>query len=112
MYFCIDKRIEFKFVKSPMPFTAFDETGIIGFFTLRNPNGAANELRVGFVTIKLDKRGKGYGKAILRLGLKFVFEFMRLVCGMPFLVVNGEWKWYNQMNKSGFDGGQGIELNI
>ena len=65
---------EFKFVESLMPFTAFDETGIIGFFTLRNPNEAANELRFGFVTIKPDKRGKGYGKAMLRLGLKFVFE--------------------------------------
>lgn len=53
-------------------------------FNFRNPNGAANELRVGFVTIKPDKRGKGYGKAILRLGLKFVFEFMRLACAMPF----------------------------
>ena len=65
---------EFKFVESLMPFTAFDETGIIGFLTLRNPNEAANELRFGFVTIKPDKRGKGYGKAMLRLGLKFVFE--------------------------------------
>lgn len=30
---------EFCFVESLMPFTAFDETGIIGFFTLRNPVG-------------------------------------------------------------------------
>lgn len=65
---------EFRGVESLMPFTAFDEIGIIGFFTLRNPNEAANELRFGFVTIKPDKRGKGYGKAMLRLGLKFVFE--------------------------------------
>ncbi len=27
---------EFCFVESLMPFTAFDETGIVGFFTLRN----------------------------------------------------------------------------
>ena len=65
---------EFKFVESLMPFTAFDETGMIGFFTLRNPDEAANELRFGFVTIQPDKRGKGYGKAMLRLGLEFVFE--------------------------------------
>ena len=55
-----------------MPFTAFDETGIIGFFTLRNLNEAANGLRLGFVTIKPDKRGKGYGKAMLGLGLKLL----------------------------------------
>ncbi len=29
---------EFSFVKSLMTFTAFDKSGIVGFFTLRNPN--------------------------------------------------------------------------
>ena len=65
---------EFRFVESLMPFTAFDETGIIGFFTLRNPNESLDELRFGFVIINPDKRGTGYGKAMLSLGLKFVFE--------------------------------------
>ncbi|MCH5340965.1 MAG: GNAT family N-acetyltransferase, partial [Acetatifactor sp.] len=36
---------EFRFVESLMPFTAFDETGIVGFFTLRNPNESLDELR-------------------------------------------------------------------
>lgn len=57
-----------------MPFTAFDETGIVGFFTLRNPNESLDELRFGFVIINPEKRGKNYGKMMLRLGLKFVFE--------------------------------------
>jgi RimJ/RimL family protein N-acetyltransferase len=57
-----------------MPFTAFDETGIVGFFTLRNPDGSLDELRFGFVIVNPHKRGKGYGKSMLRLGLKFVFE--------------------------------------
>lgn len=65
---------EFGFVESLMPFTAFDETGIIGFFTLRNPNELLDELRLGFVILNPDKRGKGYGKEMLRLGLKFAFE--------------------------------------
>lgn len=65
---------EFSAVESRMPFTAFDETGIIGFFTLRNPNESLDELRFGFVIVDPDKRGKGYGKEMLRLGLKFVFE--------------------------------------
>lgn len=65
---------EFRFVESLMPFTAFDEREVIGFFTLRDPDGAANELRFGFVAIKPDKRGKGYGKEMLRLGLNIVFE--------------------------------------
>ncbi len=65
---------EFSFVESLMPFTAFDETGIVGFFTLRNSDKSLDELRFGFVIINPHKRGKGYGKAMLQLGLKFVFE--------------------------------------
>ncbi len=64
----------FCFVESLMPFTAFDETGIVGFFTLRNPDETLNELRFGFVIIDPHKRGKGYGKDMLQLGLKFSFE--------------------------------------
>ncbi len=65
---------EFCLPESLMPFTAFDETGIIGFFTLRNPGESFEELRFGFVIVDPRKRGKGYGKAMLQLGLKFVFE--------------------------------------
>lgn len=65
---------EFSFVESLMPFIAFDETGIYGFFTLRNPNESLDELRFGFVIINPEKRGKNYGKEMLRLGLKFAFE--------------------------------------
>lgn len=65
---------EFCFVESLMPFTAFDETGIVGFFVLRNPNESLDELRFGFVIINPEKRGKSYGKEMLRLGLKFVYE--------------------------------------
>lgn len=65
---------EFGFVETLMPFTAFDETGIVGFFTLRNPNESPDELRFGFVIADPDKRGKGYGKAMMQLGLKFAFE--------------------------------------
>ena len=65
---------EFSFVESLMPFTAFDETGIVGFFTLRNPGDTLDELRFGFVIVNPDIRGKGYGKAMLQLGVKFAFE--------------------------------------
>lgn len=67
----------FSFVESLMPFTAFDETGIVGFFTLRNPNDTPHELRFGFVIVKPDLRGKGCGKEMLRSALKFVFEIYR-----------------------------------
>ena len=41
-----------------MPFTAFDESGILGFFTLRNPNESLDELRFGFVIVNPLSRGK------------------------------------------------------
>ncbi len=65
---------KFDFVEKLMPFTAFDETGIIGFFTLRNPGESLDELRFGFVILKPELRGKGYGKEMLRLGIKFAFK--------------------------------------
>ena len=65
---------EFAFVKGLMPFTAIDEDGPMGFFTLRKPYDSDDELRVGFVIVSPDKRGKGYGKEMLILGQKFAFE--------------------------------------
>lgn len=65
---------EFNYVKSLMPFTAFDESGIVGFFTLRNPGESLNELRFGFVIADPQKRDKGYGKAMIQQGLKYAFQ--------------------------------------
>lgn len=65
---------EFKFVENLMPFSAFDEDGILGFFTFRNPNELVDELRLGFVIVSPSKRGRGCGKAILQLGLKYAFD--------------------------------------
>ena len=67
-------REEFRFVESLMAFTAFDENGILGFFTLRNPGEKTNELRIGFVIIDPKRRGCGTGKEMLLLGLMFAFE--------------------------------------
>ncbi len=56
------------------PFIAFDETGVVGFFTLRQPNDKVNELSFGYVILSPHARGKGYGKQMLKLGIKFAFE--------------------------------------
>ena len=65
---------EFGFVENLMAFTAFDENGIQGFFSMRNPSVSLDELRFGFVIVNPDMRGKGYGKAMLGLGLKYAFD--------------------------------------
>lgn len=62
---------QFNGVNSLMAFTAIDDNDIIGFFTMRKPGESFDELRFGFVTVDLEKRGKGYGKAMLQLGLKY-----------------------------------------
>ncbi len=65
---------KFRFVDSLMAFTAFDENGIVGFFTLRNPGEVADELRIGFVIVDPIQRGIGKGKEMLKLGLRYAFD--------------------------------------
>lgn len=67
-------RYEFSFVEKLISFIAFDEVGDVGFFTLRNQNKSSDELRLGFIILNPDKRGKGYGKEMVQLGLKLAFE--------------------------------------
>ncbi|MCR5261198.1 MAG: GNAT family N-acetyltransferase [Candidatus Gastranaerophilales bacterium] len=67
---------EFKFVESLNAFTALDKTEIIGFFTLRQPDKSKNELRLGFVIVNPGKRGKGFGKQMIKEGLKYAFEIL------------------------------------
>lgn len=65
---------QFQSVNLVMAFTAIDDNDIVGFFTMRNPGESFDELRFGFVTVDIQKRGKGYGKAMLQLGLKYAKE--------------------------------------
>ena len=65
---------QFSAVNSRMAFTAIDDNEIVGFFTMRNPDKLFEELRFGFVIVDFKKRGKGYGKKMLQLGLKYAKE--------------------------------------
>ena len=50
------------------------DNDVVGFFTMRRPNEFFNELRFGFVIVDSRKRGRGYGKNMLKLGLKYAKE--------------------------------------
>ena len=63
----------FSQLKALTRFTLLDENEVAGFFTLRNPTNIPEEVRFGFVIVDPRKRGKGYGKEMLRLGLKYAF---------------------------------------
>lgn len=65
---------QFGFVTNLMAFTAIDDDEVVGFFTMRRPNESFDELRFGFVVVDSEKRGKGYGKRMLQLGLKYAKE--------------------------------------
>ena len=65
---------QFNAVSNLMAFTAIDDNEIIGFFTMRRPNEFFEELRFGFVIVDSEKRGQGYGKRMLELGLKYAKE--------------------------------------
>ena len=62
---------QFNTVSNLMAFTAIDDNETVGFFTMRRPNESFDELRFGFVIVDPEKRGQGYGKRMLHLGLAY-----------------------------------------
>lgn len=59
--------------------TAFDESGIVGHLTMRFPkDDSLDEVRLGFVIIDDLKRGKGYGKEMLSLAVRYAFDFIKV----------------------------------
>ncbi len=56
--------------------TAFDESGVIGHFTMRFTDDKKKIIRLGFVIIDDKKRRQGYGREMLRLASRFAFDFV------------------------------------
>ena len=56
------------------PFVVEDEGKPVGFFILRQPGEDPQQLRFGFVIVNPAIRGKGYGKKMLTLGIRYAFE--------------------------------------
>lgn len=56
------------------PFVAFDDCGLVGFFTIRTPGEDDKKVSFGYVIVDPRKRGLGFGKKMLELGLKFSFD--------------------------------------
>ena len=76
---------QFNTVSNLMAFTAIDDNEIVGFFTMRRPNEFFDELRFGFVIVDSKKRGREYGKNMLKLGLiyaKEIFGVSKVLLGI------------------------------
>ena len=56
------------------PMTAFDDSGAVGHLILRYTDAEKKIIRFGFVIVDDAKRGKGYGKQMLILAIKYAFE--------------------------------------
>ena len=59
------------------PMTAFDENGIAGHLIMRFTDERKTILRFGFVIVDDKKRGKGCGKGMLQLAIRFAFDMLK-----------------------------------
>ena len=57
--------------------TAFDESGVLGHLIMRFTDEEKKNLHFGFVIVAPDKRGKGYGKEMLKLAIKYGLEILK-----------------------------------
>lgn len=56
------------------PLIAFDDDGVVGHLILRYKDTEKKVIRLGLVIIDDTKRGKGYGKQMLILAIKYAFD--------------------------------------
>ncbi|HAG12927.1 MAG TPA: GNAT family N-acetyltransferase [Ruminococcus sp.] len=61
----------------PVYLTAVDESGIVGHLLLRTVDAEAKIVRVGFVIVRDQKRGMGYGREMLELAVQYGMEQMQ-----------------------------------
>lgn len=54
--------------------TMVDSNDIVGYITLRTPTDISSEQRLGFVIVDDSKRGKGFGKALVRMAVDYAFS--------------------------------------
>lgn len=64
----------FRKVEELFPNVIFDGSELVGFFTLRQIDQENGAMRIGYILIDPEKRGMGYGKALLREGLSHAKE--------------------------------------
>ena len=68
------------------PFTAIDDEGnVVGHIMLRYPDPSKTVIRLGFVIVDDNLRGKGYGKQMLQLAIqkaKNVFGAKKITLGV------------------------------
>lgn len=59
------------------PMTAYDENGLVGHMILRFTDPEKTRLRFGFVLVNPRMRGRGLGKEMLQLAIRFGFDLLK-----------------------------------
>ncbi len=59
------------------PMTLVDECGPVGHLILRYTDKAKSIIRFGFVIVDDSKRGKGYGKRMLQMAIRYAFDMLK-----------------------------------
>ena len=54
--------------------TMTDDDDIVGYITLRTPADDSTEQRLGFVIVDDSKRGRGYGKTLVSMAVKYALD--------------------------------------
>ncbi len=59
------------------PMTAVSEEGIVGHLILRYTDKEQKTIRIGFVIVDDTKRGKGYGKRMIQMAIRYAFDMLQ-----------------------------------
>lgn len=59
------------------PMTAVSEEGIVGHLILRYTDVTKKIIRIGFVIVDDTKRGKGYGKRMIQMAIRYAFDMLQ-----------------------------------
>ena len=59
------------------PMTAVSEEGIVGHLILRYMDEAQKTIRIGFVIVDDSKRGKGYGKRMIQMAIRYAMDMLQ-----------------------------------
>lgn len=59
------------------PMTLVDEYGPVGHLILRYTDKSKSTIRFGFVIVDDSRRGKGYGKKMLQMAIRYAFDMLK-----------------------------------
>ncbi len=66
------------FSDSFFPWTAFDESGVVGHMIMRFTDDEKKTLRFGFIIVDNKMRGQGFGKQMLELAIRYAFDILKV----------------------------------